>query len=612
MTTMTITELFSSLFYGGAGVSDQVPFPYDIALNGYPYMLDDKHDAYKSGMKTIPLIRNQADTSPLPGEGTTNPEDLWPRPVMSWHKGAGQRYLDRDGSDSSRFWRSFGVDPWEYGKLKPLPRPLQYGTALTNTNIHLAAAGSYLYYADGVQAYWWNMNDNTSNNAALAGSNITDITSDGYTVWVATGAGGIFSTTRGALSSSSYNTLQTDVLVYAMDRLMAAKGRVLYNVTSAAAPTYSFTHPSLDWNWVDFTNGKRAIYAAGYAGDKSSVYRIPIKEDGTGLDVPLVAAPLPDGEIITSLCGYLDFVAIGTTQGFRLAIQNDDGSLTLGALVDIDCEITAFEPQDRFIYYSWTNFDGYSGMGRMDLSVFSDVGGRVPAYATDVMVASTDNPVVDIVTVNDMQFFSIGGSLKTINANPDNTYNMNGWIESGLIGFGNPDPKVALRLHLQHEPLPASCTITAYISDDTREFEQVGISEDDASTSPSEPFVIGQTSARQFELRFEMHNTTQDVVIERYDLRAYPTAKRGKEILVPIKLHEHLVLANGSIVTCNPLVEYERLEALTSLDRLVSHQDMATSQSVFVAEVQFEREFPTDDRSWYNGTAVCRLKVLGG
>ena len=67
-----------------------------------------------------PVLRAQADTGSTPGEQSINREDLWRRAQESWHHGAGQVYLDRADSDSSRFLSSKGVNVWDKWALSLL------------------------------------------------------------------------------------------------------------------------------------------------------------------------------------------------------------------------------------------------------------------------------------------------------------------------------------------------------------------------------------------------------------------------------------------------------------------------------------------------------------
>lgn len=607
---MTITALFSDLFYGGAGVSELVPNPYDIALNGRPYILDDKHEAFKQGVQTIPFLREQADTSTEPGEASVNREDLWARPVTSWHKGAGQKFLDRGESDRARFWRSYGVDPWTEGRLSLLP-----GTSLfrasASTNVRLAVAGDYLYVSDGTQVYHYANHGSFASpvsadiQAGEAAQTVRSITSNGHTVWAALGSNGIHSTTRGATSSTHYSALSCTLLRYVKDRLMAANGQSIYNVVaSGAAPSALFTHPSTDWTWVDFAAGLSHIYAAGYAGDKSTIYKIPIKDDGTGLDAPLVAGQLPDGEIVYSICGYLGFVVIGTEKGFRLATEADDGSLTIGALVDhVERPVRCFEPQGRFVFFGWENFDNtYTGLGRMDLSVFTAP--NVPAYATDIQRQILGD-VVSAATWQDAQVYVIDGQGVVLgNASSDRA-----WVESGLIDYGLPGMKVALEIPLSHEELESGAYINVYMKKDhDADYTYIGTSDEDATIAPPEPIAVGQMAGRQFQVFMQIYQT----VLERWELRAYPSASRGKELVVPILLHEDITLPNGSTIHCDPAAELEALESFVGADRLTSYQELGSRFSMFLTEVHFERHSPTKSRHWWNGTAVCRLKILGG
>lgn len=620
---MTITASFSETFFSGTGTSVEVPGKFDVAINGVAFMLDDQHETFKGGTAIIPLLRSQADQSSEPGESSTNPEDLWPRSQHSWHKGAGQRWLDsEEDSDRNRFWNSRGLDPWTRGQIKTLNNTTML-EASANTNLALETAGDYVYMADGSSLKYFA--DITTGSAGVVTSQpgvegattIKSICSDGSTVYASV-TDGVHTTVAGSGTSTHYNNLTADIIAYAKGRLMAAKDAAIYNITAAgAAPAAHYTHPNSSWKWTCFAEGTACIYFAGYAGDKSVIYSVTIKEDGTGLDVPKVAGELPDGEVVRSMCGYLGYLCIGTDKGRRLAEQSGTNNfLTIGALNPSANPVLDFEPQDRFVWYSWTNFDAnYTGTGRMDLSQFVEE--NVPAYASDLMYGSLtvgfeqQGSVTSIVTSRGRRLFTIAGKgliKETLDGSGLST--ISAYLETSEITYGIPDDKVAMRLAIEHAIMASDSYIRAYISVDGGDYALIG--SNTTGRHPTEPFSIDQKIGSVFRLKFVLHTeSSTPTALERFTLRAYPIPSRGSTIVVPLLLHEKFYDANDAECTMDVLERKNFIKNLTDAGEPIRFQELDESFVAFIDQTQFQRWQPTEARDTYQGTLACKLKVLG-
>lgn len=390
---MSLGILFNTPYYEGGAVVPQTGPQHHVALAGHPFMLDRTPQFGGLRHQSVPLVRDQADTSDAVGEQTLNPKGFFRRAGESWHLGAGQGTFDRPGGSAWRFNASKGLNPWEQWSLSLLPR-VDRIVKSTATNLRMAVAGTHLYFVDGTALKYTTDLAETAARTTVTGTPATaalSITSDGYNVWTAHGTDGLYLTTRGAATTASHVTGTVLVCEYVKDRLMVAGGpnsKAVYNITaSGALPTALFDHPNTDFRWVGFAEGVSHIYAAGWAGDKSIIYRTKIKEDGTGLDAMVVAGRLPDGEVITSITGYLGFIVLGSDKGVRFATVSDTGNLEIGAFIPVGTgSVKAFEGQDRFAWFGWPSFDSVdSGLGRLDLQNFSDVERLAPAYASDLM-----------------------------------------------------------------------------------------------------------------------------------------------------------------------------------------------------------------------------------
>lgn len=606
---MSFAALLDAPYFTGVTTSSEVPGKYDISLNGHPYMLDLKMDDSNFTRQSIPLLRNQADTGGEPGEQSLSPEELWRRSQSDWTHGAGQTYRDREDSDPKRFRSSKGVNVWEPWALQLLP-DTSSKRASANANLSLIPVGTYLYLTDGTALLYTQSLTGAPVWTTVTGTPAaaTSIASDGFNVWTAHGASGIYKTTRGAAASASQTTGTVSLLGYVKGRLMAAQGPSLYNVINftgvAALPAALYTHPNSDFTWVGFAEGLSAIYAAGFSGDKSLIYRTATKADGTALDVPVVAGELPDGEVVRSIGAYLGYILLGTDKGVRFCAADASGNLTIGALIRTTSPVYCFEGQDRFVWFGWSNYDSAStGLGRLDLQTFTFA--LTPAYATDLM-ATGQGTVLSVATFGDVRVFAVSG-LGVFGESTNRV--ASGSLDSGLITYGIPDTKVSVFLDVRLRNVAG--TNTQYVSADGGPFANIGSRSDVASTTP---FQVGQVSGETFEVRTVLARSATDPttgpIVTRTTLRSYPRPKRGEVFTVPILLHEQMVNRTGGEFRINPADELTTLLSLQSTRQLVTYQVGMASYTVLLDDSIFTYSHRTHDGRGWNGTCLVKLKAL--
>lgn len=241
-------------FYSGTGSTQVVPYLYPVAVNGRPYMIDTKSNAF--GRQFDARVRDSVDQSAEPGESAINPQGLWRRSQSSWHYGAGQKYSDTADAEAYRFRSSKGVDVWTRGELSLLPDTAQaYSSA--NTNLYMATANDRIY---GTEAQTVRYTTDFTTFTTVTGtnaSNLYSITSDGYNVFFSYADGDIDQTNAGTSAASNYITgIEAGVLDYVRGRLMVAGQGVdkqkIWNITttpgsSANNPTALYTHPNTNF-----------------------------------------------------------------------------------------------------------------------------------------------------------------------------------------------------------------------------------------------------------------------------------------------------------------------------------------------------------------------------
>jgi hypothetical protein len=608
--------LDGSLYTGGSSPTQDVPGKYEVGLAGRGYMID--HAVDLNGFRnlhfardSVPALRAQADTANTPGEQSLNRDDLWRRAAESWHHGAGQTNFDRPTSDSARFRTSKGIDPWTQWQLSLLPDTASIRTS-ANTNLRLTTAGGYTYLADGNSLLF--TSDITA--SPVVWTTVTGtpavpcqgITTDGNTIYAAYGASGVYTTTRGGASASSYNTLPCTVLGYVKGRLMAANANSVYNITSTTPPAALLAHPNTDFSWVGFAEGPGYIFAAGFSGNRSLIYKITIQADATALTAPVVAGELPSGEIVRSIKGYLGLLCVGTDAGLRLASISSSGDLTFGALIPTTSPVYNFEPADRFVWYGLTNYDsGSTGLGRMDLTAF--ISPLTPAYATDLM-ATGQGTVRSIATAQSRRVFTVDGL--GVFAQSTNLVS-SGTLTSGRVTYGVADDKVAMFADLR--TLPLAGTVAVSLAANGASSTSIGSFSSIGATAPSYPLVAGQVRGEYFETTLTLSRAaakTTGPTITRLVLRAYPAPTRSATWIVPILLNPTLQDVNGDEYYCNPLAERQFVENLWRTQQLVTFQEGAASYTVLVDDFRWVPVKRSDDfgNTTFIGSLVVNLKEV--
>ena len=606
-------------FYGGTGSSAQVPDVYPVALNGHPFMVDWSQPFYRQYKREVTqLLRTQADVGTEPGEQSINPEDLWRRSADDWNLGAGQTYLDRKDSTEGRFRSSLGINTWTKWQISLLNN-VAASTASTNTNLQVVNVGGRCYQVDGAVLRW------TTNPLAAApayttvtglpGTTISSITTDGYNVYVTCPSGMYYTnTTSNAATQGVTSTLDANAIIkFTNGRLMIANLNSIYNITDVQGnlnlPAPLFTHAIAAFRFTAISEGDTQIYFAGTNGNKSWIYGSAIVTDGTALGAPKVVGQTPTGETITALLGYLGFVGVGTSLGVRFATTDASGAITLAALIPTPAPVLCLDGYDRFMWFGWSNYDpSHTGLGRMDLQNFA-VQGVQPAYASDLM-ALTQGAVpccktwqgVKLFTVNGVGFFYEDATQKVAQ----------GTIDSGLILFDLPDPKVGVLLDVQSAvPLPGG-TYTVWMSPDEQAFRSLGIHH------PTDPdpvsFPADQIQAQKFEVRLQLNRDATNLaispVISRWTFRAWPTPRRPLNWQLPLIINEDVITVSSNTVGYNTLDELTFLEGLCISGEVVNFQEGYLVYPVLVADVSFLPGNQTVANDFYNGICLVQLKGI--
>jgi len=618
VTTFTLPFFGTPAFYSGSGQTSLVPFLYPVAINGRPYMIDQKLGQFTRQYE--PRVRDSQDISTAPGEAAINPGGLWRRGQDSWHFGAGQYYGDTAEARDFRFYKSKGINPWEKGQISLLNDTAlnNAANAPTTTVGKLIVEGSQIFVIDGlVVKYASSLSGSwTTITSPASTTALKDITTDGKHLFACFTAGtsGVYSTpiaTPGTWTRMIHDDL--DKIRYVNGRVLGSDANIFYD---ASAKAYSsgpiapgdtlLTHRNTDFQFVGFAGGNTHLYAAGFAGDVSLIYKTTIKSDATSLDAPSVAAQLPLGEIVSAIDSYLGFIFIGTNKGVRFATADTSGNLTLGAIIPTtNGSVQGFTFENRFVWFTWTNYDNTSGgLGRLDISTFT--GTNTPAFATDLMYTSPLS-VLSVATFAGKRIFTVS-NVGVVYENTDSLV-ASGTIEFGTYRWGIPDRKFVVKVDVRSEPLKGS--VTAYLSNDEAAYTNLGT----WSTVDDTENTFAGSDTKAIEAKFKLDLTrsasvTDGPVVTRWMGRAYVTPFRSQLFTVPILLHNRIRLRNNREVAMEVQNEQNILDELITNPRVIILQIGYLTQSVIVEDIQW---IPLDafGNTWdWEGTAVVSMRSV--
>jgi len=596
-------------FYTGTGTTALVPDVFPVAINGRPYLIDSKSGRFTRQFDA--RVRDSQDNSTAPGEAAISPQGLWRRGQNSWHFGAGQKYADSAASQDYRFYKSKGVNPWTRGQLTLLDATL-LSKSSSATESHMVVQDGRVYASlNGDVFYSTNPFSTSATWTACTGEpggTCQAMATDGNDVYLAFPSDGVrkidTSVNIGVISGTKYVNSNDNyyMLGFAKNFMWGAYSHKLATISSGGSKTDHIVPDDLTFTWVGVATGQNAVYAAGYSGKKSLVYKITIKADGT-LDAGVVALELPTGEVVTAISGYLGAILLGTNKGVRYCSTDSDSNLVAGAIIPTSSDVKKFSSNDRFTYFTWTNYDGTSGgVGRLDLSVFTAA--NTPAFATDLMYSSTAD-IKNLVIFEDKPVFTVSG----VGIVAQDTANLvtSGTIETGRYTWGIPDRKFAPRFDIRVEPLVGSISAEVAINNGT--YESIGTHNDTGDTehtflAPEDKFIDAG-----YRLTLTRATALTGPTFSRWMARAYAAPARSRLISVPVLLHSVLRAGNKDYYLD---VENERdlLDNLVTDPRIVTYQEKGDTYSVIVEDIEWQAlDVSSDDWLW-EGTAVVIMRTV--
>lgn len=596
-------------FFDGSAAQLETLWPWHVALDGRPYLIDITQ--YETGGSDP--FRDSQDNSSSPGDQSLAFGGIWKRTITDWAYGAGQDYQDERTSEYARFWDSDGIDWSTPNQASLLADCVQIYPGLE----HLLTVGSYVYgwaQGDTTVVYSASVGTGSVSFQGVTGAPAADVTgmaTDGQRVFVAFGSSGVYKTTAGGASMSSYDVGPAENLWWANGRLFSSYAQTLYEVTGDGTPTVLLAHPNTSFVWAAATGGPGAVFAAGAAGVQSVIYAITYDAATGDLNVPVPAASLPVGETVTALGEYLGLILIGTSEGVRLGQADADGRIIFGPLVETGTAVNGFASWGPHVWFGWSDKDADStGIGRLDLARFA--GALTPAYGADLMVPGPGT-VTSVIAFRGDPYWAAAG-LGMYGPEYGGDRRASGTLTSGWLTYGTAEEKSSALFGIRAAPIDGAVSATVECEDGTE--VAVGRWETGSRGTDTDVFAGGKRG-RKFRIRLTLERDeldfTQGPVVEAWSLRAGIAPQPMREWIVPILLFDQQDV-NGTLLSMDPLAEWSHLQELERSRDLVIYQEGQLLHLVRVRTVTIARggvRAWNHNQSFFNATALVRLTEVG-
>ncbi|MDE2106991.1 MAG: hypothetical protein KGL39_57825, partial [Patescibacteria group bacterium] len=241
---------------------------------------------------------------------------------------------------------------------------------------------------------------------------------------------------------------------------------------------------------------------------------------------------------------------------------------------------------------------------RVNLAEFIDP--LTPAYASDIM-ATAQGPVTSIAFLGGLIAFTVQG-VGVFVQSPNKV--ASGTLKSGLVTFGLPDNKTAMKLDVRHQT-PLVGSHSAAIALDGGSFIPVGTY---ASGSPNSPINLPFMSAVDFEIEHTLNSdgSTGTPVITHEIFKALPAVAAGTTFTPVIVLRSEVEDLNGVIHAVDATAELAYLEGLRQRQEIVAYQEGTESFPVVIFAIDYQPEIFARNRKSYQSVAMVTLKSLEG
>jgi len=415
------------------------------------------------------------------------------------------------------------------------------------------------------------------------------------------------------------------VMEYTKERIVMCVNDKVYefSTTATTLPTAVYSHNDQDHIFTSITSSGSAIYISGYSGIQSNIYKFTLSTAGAmpTLTSAITAAELPVGEIVFKIAYYLGNMAIGTSQGMRMADASQlDGSITYGALIfESDQPVYDFAFRDRYIWAA-SGVDGQVGVTRVDMG--QPLGNLQFPYAWDLYdpADTLDHHTTACAFLGDtnrLAFCNAGnGSNGTVYIQSASTLMAEGSLRTGYVRYNTLELKIFKLMQARIDTTNGGISIDSI--DYADNFFRIGTFSQQ-STVPEININYPQASQEYLGFQFTLTRSTTDItkgpLFTGYQIKALPAIPRQRLIQYPLSCFDHESDHFGVEVGYEGSA-YQRMSQLESIENVgdtIRVEDFRTGESYIglIEELDFRNATPSDKRfSGYGGTLLVTIRTV--
>jgi hypothetical protein len=415
------------------------------------------------------------------------------------------------------------------------------------------------------------------------------------------------------------------VMEYTKERIVMCANDKVYEFSSSATslPTAVYSHNDPDHIFTSITSSGAAIYISGYSGIQSNIYKFTLSTAGAmpTLTSAITAAELPVGEIVFKISYYLGNLAIGTSQGMRMADASQlDGSITYGALIfESQQPVYDFGFRDRYIWAA-SGVDGQVGMTRVDMG--QPLGNLQFPYAYDLYdpadtLGHYTTACAFLGDTNRLAFCNAGnGTDGTIYIESASTLLAEGSLRTGYVRYNTLELKIFKLMQARVDTTNGGLNIDSI--DYADNFYRIGTFAQEASV-PEVNINYPQASQEYLGFQFTLTRSTTDTskgpLFTGYQIKALPAIPRQRLIQYPLSCFDHESDHFGVEVGYEgaAYVRMSQLENIENVGDTIRVEDFRTGESYIglIEELDFRNATPSDKRfTGYGGLLLVTIRTV--
>ena len=420
-------------------------------------------------------------------------------------------------------------------------------------------------------------------------------------------------------------TVTNAIMEYTKERIVMCVNDKVYEFASSATslPAAVYSHNDPDHIFTSITSSGAAIYISGYSGIQSNIYKFTLSTAGAmpTLTSAITAAELPVGEIVFKISYYLGNMAIGTSEGMRMADASQlDGSITYGGLIFQSSQpVYDFAFRDRYIWAS-TGVDGQVGLTRVDMG--QPLGNLQFPYAWDLYdpadtLGHYTTACAFMGDTNRLAFCNAGnGADGAIYIESASTLLAEGSLRTGYVRYNTLELKIFKMLQARVDTANGGINIDSI--DYADNFVRIGTFAQGANVPEiniNYPQAAQEYLGFQFTLTRSETDTSKGPLFTGYQIKALPAIPRQRLIQYPLSCFDHESDHFGVEVGYEGSA-YQRMSQLESIENVgdtIRVEDFRTGESYIglIEEMDFRNATPSDKRfSGYGGLLLVTIRTV--